>query len=252
MAAVSTKPGPIERAFHAEHGVGAALGVDMDPEQLDLLRGPDGRLPDNVFQLARKAGPGRTPGAPNRKSAEYVKYFTHKFGDPVDYLGSTYSMPLDQAVELVLAAENYNDREARLLKMCDQAAEAMMKAIAEGWSGEKLKAVARMVEAVERAANGMKAKPGDIAVKVLAHQLNAAKEAAQYIRSKKPTEIAVDAALDFRAFFVGQHGDAAAPQVQALANAADAVNKGLISESDLRDLRIIDGEFTAVDPEDAE
>lgn len=243
---MSTKPGPIERAIRAETTAGAALGIDMQPEQLDLLRDGDGRLPDNVFQLARKAGPGRTPGSPNRKSAEYVKYFTQKYGDPVDYLGSTYRMPLDQAVELVLAAENYNDRELRLLKLCDQAADAMAKAISEGWSGEKLKAVARMVEAVERAANGMKAKPGDIAVKVLAHQLNAAKEAAQYIRSKKPIEHIVDDKLDFRAFFIGQHGAAAAPHVEALANAADAVNKGLLTEGDLKDLRIIDGEFTTV------
>lgn len=244
---MSTKPGPIERAYRGETTAGAALGMDMEPEQLDLLRKGDGRLPDNVFRLARKAGPGRNPGSPNRKSADYVKYFTQKFGDPVDYLGSTYRMPLDQAVELVLAAENYNDRELRLLKLCDQAADAMSKALSEGWSGEKLKTVVRMVEAVERAANGMKAKPGDIAVKVLAHQLNAAKEAAQYIRSKKPTEIAVEGNLDFRAFFVGQHGGAAAPQVEALANAANAVNKGLLTESDLKDLRIIDGEFTTVD-----
>ncbi|WP_226018116.1 hypothetical protein [Novosphingobium sp. FKTRR1] len=249
---MSTKPGPIERAFHADLGVGAALGVDMEPHQLDMLRGEDGKLPGNVFQLARKAGPGRPPNSPNRKSAEYAKYFTHKYGDPVDYMGSTFSMPLDQAVELVLVAENYTEREERLLRLCDQAAEAMVKAVSEGWSGEKMKSVVRMVEAVERAAGSMKAKPGEIAVKVLVHQLNAAKEAAQYIRSKKPTEHVVDANLDFRAFFVGQHGTEAAPHQQALANAADAVNKGLISESDLQDLRIIDGEYTSINADDGE
>ncbi len=232
--------------------MGAALGVDMDAEQLDLLRGEDGKLPANVFQLARKRGPGRTPGSPNRKSAEYVKYFVHKYGDPVDYLGSTFSMPLDQAVELVLAAENYPDREARLLRMCDEAVEAMAKAISEGWSGERMKAVVRMVESVERAANGMKAKPGDIAVKIWLLQKDAAKEAAQYIRSKKPTEHVVDANLDFRAFFVGSHGDHLEPEQRALANAADAVNKGLIGEGDLKELRIIDGEFTVSGEGDAE
>ncbi len=240
---MSTKAGPLERE-HADLDLGSSMmGVACDPVQLDAFRDADGKLPANVFQLNRASrGRGRPLNSKNRAAGEYARLHIHKFGDPRDYLGSLWSTPLDQAVELVLAAENYQDREDRLLKLCDEAGAAMSKAIAEGWSAEKLKAVAQMVDAVERAANSMKAKPGDIAVKILSIQMNAAKEAAQYVGPKMPSELAVDANIAFRAIFVGQHQHGDSPVQHVLENAANAVNKGLVSESALLDMRIIDGE----------
>lgn len=194
---MSTKAGPLEREHAEAHGGGEVFGLTCDPVQLDAFRDDTGRLPSNVYQLNRAArGRGRTLGAKNKSSGEYARLHIHKHGDPRDFLGSLHSTPLDQAVELVLAAENYQDREARLLRLCDEASNAMSTAVQGGWSGERLKAVARMVEAVERAANSMKAKPGDIAVKILAIQKDAAKEAAQYVGSKMPVAVHMSSKTD--------------------------------------------------------
>jgi hypothetical protein len=188
----------LERAFREEVEIGAVLGVQSDPLQLDAFRDEKGKLPSNVFQLARKPGPGRAPGAKNKRGPVLAKLICNQSGDPVLFMASIYSMPLDQLVELIK--------------------------IASPGSG--------------------KAPPGDLAIRALSVQLQAAKEVSQYVHSKKPVEHIVDASVDFKAFFIGQHGLDSAPAQQALANAAEAVNKGLISEADLRDLRIVDGEFS--------
>lgn len=233
---MSTKPGPLERAFRDETA-GEVFGLACDPIQLDAFRDETGRLPTNVYQLNRATrGRGRTPGAKNKSSAEYARLHIHKYGDPRDFLGSLHSTPLDQAVEMVLAAENYQDREERLLRLCDEAANAMVTAVKEGWSGEKLKAVARMVESVERAANSMKAKPGDIGAKILAIQKDAAKEAAQYIGSKMPVAVHMSNKTDAVVIIPGIN----APLDIAQQSLQDHINANGLAGIDFEQMKLIE------------
>lgn len=94
----------MERAFREEADSGALLGLPNDPEQLDMLRDKHGALPKNVFQLARAQGPGRRPGSKNKRNANLAKLVCQQHGDPVLFMASLYSMPLDQVVELMKIA----------------------------------------------------------------------------------------------------------------------------------------------------
>jgi hypothetical protein len=140
----------LERAFREEVEVGAVLGVQSDPLQLDAFRDDKGKLPSNVFRLARKPGPGRSPGAKNKRGPVLAKLICNQSGDPVLFMASLYSMPLDQMVELIK--------------------------IASPGSG--------------------KAPPGDLAIRALAVQVQAAKEVAQYVHSKKPVDVNVSRKTD--------------------------------------------------------
>lgn len=102
---------------------GGVLGVPSDPEQLDLLRDDKGRLPGNVFQLMRAQGrkAGRPPGAGNKRNETLAKLVCNQSGDPVLFMASLYSMPLDQLVELLKLAAPGDGK----LKSGDLAVEAL-------------------------------------------------------------------------------------------------------------------------------
>ncbi len=103
---MSTKSGGIERAFREEAEAGAILGLPNDPAQLDLLRDEHGALPNNVFRLARnrERGAGRPAGSKNKRNESLAKLVCQQHGDPVLFMASLYSMPLDQVVELMKIA----------------------------------------------------------------------------------------------------------------------------------------------------
>jgi hypothetical protein len=101
---MSTKSGALERAFRGEVDSGAVLGMPNDPAQLDLLREDNGNLPKNVFQIARQKGVGRPQGAKNKRNESLAKLVCQQHGDPVLFMASLYSMPLDQVVELMKIA----------------------------------------------------------------------------------------------------------------------------------------------------
>ena len=80
-----------------------------DPEQLDLLRDPQGRLPANALRTLRKAQPysgrGRKPGSGNKASKQIAKWFIEKYGDPLDVLGEIIVTPTDILVEQLKLAQ---------------------------------------------------------------------------------------------------------------------------------------------------
>lgn len=80
------------------------LGAAIEPEQLDAFRDEQGSLPRNVFQLARQHKSGRPLGAKNKRNEVLAKLICQQHGDPVQYMASLYSMPLDQMIDLIKLA----------------------------------------------------------------------------------------------------------------------------------------------------
>jgi hypothetical protein len=74
-----------------------------DPEQLELLRDSQGRLPNNALQLLRKAnherGRGRPPGSQNKVSKKVAQLFFTRWGNPLDALGEIINTPTDLLCE---------------------------------------------------------------------------------------------------------------------------------------------------------
>lgn len=238
---MSTKPGPIERSFDDAHAGTGMLGADVGADQLDLLRGADGRLPHNVFQISRQRGAGRPTGASNTKTKDVARLFQQRWGDPLNHLGSIMATPTDQGVEMLILAEGGRDKEKKLEALCDEAMEMLKRALDEDWSEKRLKVVEKIVDSAERAALALKNKPGDLALKFENLRLMAAKEATKYVHSAMPVKMQIDSNASFRAFFVGQHGSAGGGQAENFKMAADAVNKGRLDELGLQALRLIDG-----------
>ena len=100
---MSTSAGGLERAFR-DHASGNILGADVTPAQLDAFRDPSGKLPADVFRLARALGSGRPLGAKNKRNAVLAQMICQEAGDPVLFMARLYAMPLDQVVDLVKAA----------------------------------------------------------------------------------------------------------------------------------------------------
>lgn len=252
---MSTKPSSLEKGWaEAARDSGEEIpevgifGREASAEQLDLLANEKGALPPNVFSIVRRQGPGRRPGSINKASKDVSKYILHKYGCPVEYLASIRTMPLDQLVQSMVEAEGYSEREEKLFGMIDQANEMMLKAMEENWSEAKLKLLDRMLERIERAAAGMKAKPGDLAAKALALQMNAAVNEARYVRSQKPVEATINHKVDGRivGFVAPGQGDIE-PLADVMRRAQDAVADGTIDAARLADLRVINGEYRFVD-----
>ena len=88
-------------APRALHGMPSA-------EQLDLLRDEDGKLPANVFQLARKRG--RPEGARNKRDQDLAKYIVQEFGDPINALGNVMAMDWQSLRDLWVAAQRSEDK----------------------------------------------------------------------------------------------------------------------------------------------
>lgn len=187
---------------------GTMLGVETDAEQLDLLRGDDGRLPSNVFQLMRqqaaadeKRGPGRRPGSRNKKSDQLAKLIVQKYGDPVEAMAAIYAMPLDQLVELVLVADGSKDREDRLIVLIEQTEDLIRSIYIDrqsvgGLTDKSVDKLDAMIERVGDMAKVLKSKPGELALKALNTQLAAARETALYVHSKRPVAVDVSTRAD--------------------------------------------------------
>ncbi len=77
-----------------------------EAEQLDLLRGKDGRLPKDALRQVRQAqGRGRPEGARNKRNEKIAKWFIEKFGDPLSALGEIMNSPLDVLYEQMVLAQ---------------------------------------------------------------------------------------------------------------------------------------------------
>lgn len=258
---MSTDRSSLEKAFDAARAESGVLGAETSPEQLDLLRDDKGQLPGNVFQLARRAGPGRKPGSRNKRSDDLARVITQDFGCPVRFQASIYAMPTDQITELLLKADpTVGAREDRLMQLADEmtgmlrdARHALRKMPDEGTSEafKRLDKIIELAERVEDVARTLRTKAGEIAVKALSLQLQAAKSVAEYVHSKKPVQAEVKVGVDGVIVMPGASVLGQGPVDQVLGRIADAVNSGAVSPEQLRDLRIVDGEFDDV-PDDGE
>ncbi|GGO95003.1 hypothetical protein GCM10011329_18160 [Stakelama pacifica] len=176
---------------------GKMLGAEVDAEQLDLLRNPEtGKLPANTFRVARRkarTGPGRPPGAGNKKSEALAKLIVHKYGDPVEAMAAMYAMPLDQLVELLLIADGSGGREHELFEIARKT-QALLDRALDGEAGplseKQIERLTELAAKMDGLTQSLKSKPGELALKAMIAQRDAAKEVAQYVHSKRP--IAVD------------------------------------------------------------
>ena len=201
---MSTEPSSLEKSFRAVTGESITAGVD--PEQLGRRRDDKGRLPQDVFQQLRQRGRGRPPNARNKRNDDLARLIAHQHGDPVLFMASLYSTPLDQLVELMLVA----DPGGKVQKM------------------------------------------GDIVAKALAVQLQAAKSVAEYTHSRKPVQAEVKVGVDGVIVMPGANVLGGGPVEQVMGKIADALNSGAIDPAQLRDMRIVDGEFSDIDGGDGE
>lgn len=265
------QPHAVEAVDEARESGGGVLGVASDARQLDLLRGPEGRLPSNVFQLTRQEperarGRGRPKGSRNKRDAALEALIAHKYGDPVEFQASIYAMPLDQLCELLLIADGTIARREKLdgllvelTRRVREIAEIERKTgVGDNASIDRL---AEACEALESAAQTSAGKPGDIAIKALNLQLAAARTVSEYTHSKKPVEHKVE--LDnvptlLMPGFAPQGVDfSQQDQVTRLAGdmLAKALSQGRIETRDIVGLQlrdgqfVIDGEAVEVDPE---
>ncbi|MAY78573.1 MAG: hypothetical protein CL802_13540 [Citromicrobium sp.] len=193
----------IDKADAPAESGGGVLGLASDPQQLDLLRDDQGKLPSNVFRLVRQEpekarGPGRPKGSTNKASKDLAKLIGHKYGDPVEFQASIYAMPLDQLCELILVADGTMQRreqlDAMLLDLAARIRE-LARSDADSENRENRESIDRLAdacEALESVARAGAGKPGDIAIKLLNLQLLAASRVSEYVHSKKPTEHKVE------------------------------------------------------------
>lgn len=200
--AVSTGGSALETTFREACGGGIA-GAEMGAEQLDLLRDKEtGKLPANVFQLIRDqgragGGPGRKPGSRNKRNQKLAQLICQEHGDPVLYMASIYSMPLDQLVEMLRLADDSAALEERLYALAEKIEADVFALLAK--ASLTLKQVDQLGGLVDRLgdiAKVLRNKPGDLAVKALALQKQAAAEVATYVHGKQPVSLHVEGRID--------------------------------------------------------
>lgn len=191
---MGAEPSALMRAMSAE--AGTITGVDVDSEQLDLLRDGEGKLPNDIFRRMREnadRGVGRPAGSGNKRTQALAKLVVHKFGDPVEALASIYSMPLDQLCELLVIADGSRKREEKLAESLGELREVIRGALnRRGTLSEtQTEQLTTLLDRVESGFRVLKVKPGELALKALIAQRDAAREVAQYVHSKMPVAIDV-------------------------------------------------------------
>lgn len=251
-SAAQPLPGENEADGAREAGV---LGGALAPAQLDLLREDDGRLPDNVFQLARAEEakrPGRPKGSRNKRSSNLAAVLQAKYSDPVEFQASVYDMPLDQLCEALLIADGTVARQrkldAMLLALSERVDELTGEAKRRGVPIESIERLAEACEALEGAARRSQGKPGDVALKALNLQLQAARTVAEYVHSKKPVEAVVRHQADAVLMMPAAQGGAAFDAVDETTRMAGdllakALASGQLTGSDIVGLRLHDGQL---------
>lgn len=91
------------------------FGFLPDPEQLDMLRDGNGRLPkDALRQIRQASGPGRRPGSRNKRNEKVAKWFIERFGDPLSALGEVMNMPFDQIYETMILVQGGEAKNKRV------------------------------------------------------------------------------------------------------------------------------------------
>lgn len=206
---VSSGDNSLARALHSEADQLSMFGADASPEELDALRGPDGRLPSNAFRQLRarngKRGPGRPLGAVNKRSEGLAKLVIQQYGDPVLGGAALYGMPLDQLCEMLLVADGSQERAEQtdeltraLAVQVAELGEAVHLAAKRGDVADLNKAADRLADAAESLENVSKSsgKAGALALQALNVQLMARRFVAEYVHSKRPVAVEVSHKTD--------------------------------------------------------
>lgn len=243
---MSTEPGSLERSFREVCEPAGIAGADMDMRQLDLLRDEHGKLPGNVFQIMRQRGVGRPPGATNKRNAKLAQLICSQHGDPVLFMASVYSMPTDQLVELLRLADNADEREAQLYEVArsleEECSKLARKSDLSKAEGQRLD---RLVDRLADIAKVLRSTPGDLAIKALALQKQAAQEVAQYVHGKQPVSVNVTGKADMVLVVPGLN----APIMDAKHLEEEIRQRGL-EGIDFENMKLIDGECTEIGDED--
>jgi hypothetical protein len=256
---MSTDRTSLDRAFHEEAGENRAMfGADISAEQLDMLRDGDGKLPGNVFQMARQQAAQRSAGRPkgsrNRRSDDLARLIVHQHGDPVMAMASMYSRPLDQMVEALLIADGTQERQRQLdANIAELSMAVKLAAGAIKGAGADMEAINRLAdacEALESVSRRSQGKPGDLAIKALNVQLAAAKATAEYVHSKKPVEAVVKHQADAVIMFPSLSGIRGTNFDQLDSGTREAgeiiqrsLKSGAITPDMLVDMQFIDGQL---------
>lgn len=233
------------------------FGGGADPKALDRMRDANGQLPANVFQLIRAGEadgprkPGRPKGARNKRSDDLAKLIVHQHGDPVLFMASLYSTPLDQLAEMLLAADGTLDRQQRLDALIEVLAEKVgdlvQKSGLAGSVSESVQLLATATEQLAEASRRSQGKPGEVAIKALNVQLAAAKATAEYTHSKKPTEVQANVGVDGVLVMAGGGASDFEQKKAQAALAGDLIGKalseGTIQLENLGGYRLHDGQL---------
>lgn len=249
---MTTQPGSLERAIRAEVESRGIAGLETDPNQLDLLRGDNGKLPANVFQLVRQGqahrGRGRPAGATNKRNQKLAQLICQEHGDPVLYMASIYSMPLDQLLEMLRLADNAAEREDRLYQLAETFEKEAATLAAKGTlSKAEAQHLDRLSDRLADIARVLRSTPGDLAIKALALQKQAAQEVAQYVHGKQPVSVNVTGKADMVLLVPGLNApimDPKALEDEIRARGLDAI--------DLENMQLIEGDATEIEQDDGE
>ena len=199
----------LERAIEAETGtpLGGLLGVVTTPAQLDLLRGEDGKLPSDIYRRVRAnampEGPGRRPGSLNRRNKQIARAIAERANgqDPLLAMVDDAFMPLDQFVELMMAADGSRDREERLYQLADRTQALVDRLFDDTESGHSLSDkqvdnLGRLVEQVSNLTRTLKVKPGELGLKAYVAQRDTRRILARYMHSEMPVAVDVTTRAD--------------------------------------------------------
>jgi hypothetical protein len=202
--------GALERAFRDVCEGGAMAGVDAEPLLLDGMRDARGKLPTDVFRRLRKGEarrPGRPPGAGNKRNQKLAQLICQQHGDPVMYMASIYSMPTDQLVELLRLADDSAEMEERLYRLAEKIEGDVSGLLGKAnLNAGQLKALDGLIDRLGDIAKVLRVKPGDLAVKALALQKQAAQAVAEYVHGKQPVSVEVKGRVDAVIFAPGLGG----------------------------------------------
>lgn len=238
---MSSAPSSLEAAFRDEATGGALAGIDADPEQLDLLRDENGRLPSNVFRLLRagkavKTGPGRRAGSRNKRNKQLAKLICQQHGDPVMFMASVYATPLDQLVEMLRIADNSAEREEQLVGLIGRLEEAVARIIAKGAVDAAVsRQIDQLVDRLIDVAKLLQVKPGELALRALATQVTAARETAPYVHGKQPISVDVTGKVDGVLIIPGINAPAGVDHGEL----KKAIDQGGLDRLDFEGMRIL-------------
>lgn len=105
------------KALEEESG-GLDFQFGPSPEQLDMLAAEKGGISREGLRRLRqgdgRTGPGRRPGALNKRSKDLAKWFIGRYGDPIGVLGEIMNTPPDLLYQQMVAAQGGESKSKRI------------------------------------------------------------------------------------------------------------------------------------------